>query len=75
MNRYFLNTDPTSGEVHLRGGCNMMQGDEDNARYLGTFSSISSAVLHAQTNVRNRRLDANPCERCATRERGGIGRR
>ena len=75
MPRYFLNTDTMSGEVHSRDGCNMMRGDESNTRDLGMFSSIGSAVLHAQTAGRNRRLDANPCERCATKERGGMRRR
>ena len=74
MPRYFLNIDPHSGKVHRYDGCDMMQGDENNARNLGTLSSIDSAVLRAQTG-RNRHLDASPCERCAAIERVKIGRR
>ena len=75
MQRYFLNTDPDSGEVHFHGGCNIMQGSESNARDLGMRPSMVSAVSFTRTNGRNRRHDAKPCKRCVAREKIIRGRR
>ena len=60
MQRYFLNTDPDSCEVHLHRGCNMMSINARNAKDLGLWPSIDLAVCFAKGRCR----DANPCGRC-----------